>query len=88
MSDKGDPSSLAGCSGRNHLYKEFRSCEIRKQQIERDEQQLSVELDVINSRMADIEAALMSMPSVSKKAVPQSRHVSKVSAKLILQLHV
>ena len=56
------PSGL----GRNHLYKEFRSCEIRKQQIERDKLQLLNELETVSARMADIEAALILIPSAKR----------------------
>ena len=53
-------------SGRNHLYREFRSCEIRKLQIEKDKLQLLNELETVSARMADIEAALILIPSAKR----------------------
>lgn len=68
---------LTSGPGRNHLYKEFRSCEVRKQQIEKDKLQLVNELETVSARMADIEAALILIPSAKKIEITQRRNVSR-----------
>ena len=62
--------------GRNHLYKEFRSCEVRKHQIEHDKVLLTVELETVSARMADIEAALILIPSAKNIEIVPRRMVS------------